>query len=104
MNIDYKELVPVIDFWHKSLIKKDLFKREALDEINFSSQEVVDVVGPRRSGKSSLFKLIIDQLSLKDDFLYINFEDPFFIENNKVEILAKLNKEISRIYSTRRFS
>jgi uncharacterized protein len=90
MNIDYKELVPVIDFWHKSLMKKDLFKREALNEINFSSQEIVDVVGPRRSGKSSLFKLIIDQLALKDDFLYINFEDPFFIENNNVEILEKL--------------
>jgi predicted AAA+ superfamily ATPase len=78
MNIDYKELVPVIDFWHKSLMKKDLFKRGALYEINFSSQEIVDVVGPRRSGKSSLFKLIIDQLALKNNFIYIKFEDPFF--------------------------
>jgi predicted AAA+ superfamily ATPase len=90
MKIEHKDLVPVIDFWHKSLTKKDLFSREALDEINFSNKEIIDIMGPRRSGKSSLFKLIKDRLGLNDDFLYVNFEDPFFIENNGVEILEKL--------------
>ncbi|MCK5081147.1 MAG: ATP-binding protein, partial [Candidatus Moranbacteria bacterium] len=89
-KIEKDKLVQIIDFWHKSLEKTDLFSREAIDDIDFLGKEIVDIIGPRRSGKSSLFKLIINRLDIKDSFLYVNFEDPFFIENNDVQVIEEL--------------
>ena len=90
MQVDKEKLVKIIDFWHKSLNREKLFSREKIEEINYSSKEIVDIIGPRRSGKSSLFKLIISRLNMKDNFVYINFEDPFFIENNNAEIVEEI--------------
>ncbi len=90
MKIDKDKLVKIIDFWHESLDKTELFSREAIDEINYSDKEIVDIIGPRRSGKSSLLKLIISRLGIVDGFLYVNFEDPFFIENNDAQIVEEL--------------
>ncbi|PIP24510.1 MAG: hypothetical protein CO140_02900 [Candidatus Moranbacteria bacterium CG_4_9_14_3_um_filter_40_7] len=87
MKIDKEQLVKVIDFWQKSARKNKLFERAVLSAVDFKSKEIVDLVGPRRSGKSSVLKLMIKKLKLKDDFLYLNFEDPFFIENNNPQII-----------------
>jgi len=89
MKIDKEQLVKVIDFWQKSARKNNLFERAVLKEVDFRSREVVDLVGPRRSGKSSVLKLMIKRLKLKDDFLYLNFEDPFFIENNSPQVIEE---------------
>lgn len=46
-------------------------------------KEIQVLLGVRRSGKSTLFKLIINQLLLKADprsILYLNLDDPFFAE------------------------
>jgi len=95
MQVDKEKLVKIIDFWHGSLNKEKLFDREKIKEINYSDKEIIDIIGPRRSGKSSLFKLIISQFKMKDNFLYVNFEDPFFIENNSAEII----EEIINVYN-----
>lgn len=89
MKIDKEQLVKVIDFWQKSARKNNLLERAVLDAIDFKSREIVDLVGPRRSGKSSVLKLIIKKLRLKDNFLYLNFEDPFFIENNSPQVIEE---------------
>lgn len=97
MKIDKEQLVKVIDFWQKSARKNNLFERTVLGAVNFKSKEVVDLVGPRRSGKSSVLKLIIKKLKLKDDFLYLNFEDPFFVENSDPQIIEE-SVEVYREY------
>lgn len=97
MKIDKEQLVKIIDFWQKSARKNNLFYRAVLDAIDFKSKEIVDLVGPRRSGKSSVLKLIIKKLKLKSDFLYLNFEDPFFIENNNPQIIEE-SVEVYREY------
>jgi len=81
----------VIDFWQKSLEKEVLCEREITKNINYAGKEVIDLIGPRRSGKSSIMQLIAAQLGLKkNDFLYINFEDPFFIENNSPLVIEEI--------------
>lgn len=71
--------------------KKDLFKREILE--NFYKKygklkEIVVITGIRRSGKSSLMKLVWDEFKIKeklidDQFLYVNFEDERLIGFDK---------------------
>ncbi|EKD23096.1 MAG: hypothetical protein ACD_83C00059G0003 [uncultured bacterium] len=90
MNIESQQLIQIIDFWQKSIDREKLLDRAVLKDINLKSKEVIDIVGPRRSGKSSVLKLIIKNLNLKDNFLFINFEDPFFITNNDPQIIEEI--------------
>lgn len=90
MKIYSEKLVQTIDFWRKSIKKSDLLSRQAIETIDYSGKEIVDIIGPRRSGKSSLLKLIISRLNLSSGFLYVNFEDPFFIENNEASVIEDL--------------
>lgn len=92
----------VVDFWQKSLKREVLCQREIIKNIDYSSKEVVDLIGPRRSGKSSIMKLIVDKLGLKkNDFLYINFEDPFFIENNNPLVFEEIVAIFREYYSSK---
>lgn len=93
-----KELIKTIDFWRKSAEEGDLFRRILTDKINIKSNEIVDIVGPRRSGKSSVLKLLIKNLE-KDSWLYINFEDPVFIENNDPKIIEELIEAYEQYYN-----
>jgi len=63
-----------------------LVRREIQDEIaNYIPQrEILIITGVRRSGKSSLMKLVCDDLLnsknvLENNILYLNFEDERFI-------------------------
>src|SRR3990167_784100 len=87
-NID-EQIIKIIDFWQKSVKHGTLLEREIINDINIGGKEIIDLVGPRRSGKSSILKLLIRKLET-DKFLYINFEDPFFIANNDQEIIEKI--------------
>jgi len=67
--------------------RTDLIRREVQDHIEpfIKFKEVVIITGPRRGGKSSLMKLICDDLIKKfkvppSNILYLNFEDERFIE------------------------
>ena len=60
-----------------------LIKREVLNDKRtlFESNEIVFIAGVRRSGKSSLLRLIVDKLLYKykvsnRNMNYLNFEDP----------------------------
>ena len=85
-----EKIIKIIDFWQKSVKNDELYSREVINAIDLKNKEIVDIVGPRRSGKSSILKLIIKRLNLKGDHLFINFEDPYFIENNGPEIIEEI--------------
>ncbi len=83
-------LVKVIDFWQKNAEEQGLLPRALVDAIDTETKEVVDIVGPRRSGKSSVMKLLIQKLKKKGNCLYINFEDPYFLEHNSPTVIDEL--------------
>lgn len=84
-----EQLIKIIDFWQKIALENNLYPRFLVDTINIKNKEVVDILGPRRSGKSSVMKLLIKKFP-QNNFLYINFEDPFFIEHTDPEVITEL--------------
>lgn len=90
MKINSEQLIKVIDFWQNSVKKEKLYDRIITGRIDYKSKEIIDLIGPRRSGKSSILKLIIKRLNLSDNFLFVNFEDPFFVGNNDPQILEEI--------------
>lgn len=97
-DMNNKELIKTITFWRESVQKDVLFHRDLEEKIDIKSDEIIDIIGPRRSGKSSVLKLLIKNLE-KDSWLYINFEDPFFIENNSPEVIDELIDAYKQNYS-----
>ena len=66
------------DYSYKNLYERDVFEKLLL---NLQTKQIQVLQGIRRSGKSSLFKLMINHLSQNIDpqeILYINLDDPFF--------------------------
>jgi predicted AAA+ superfamily ATPase len=91
--------------------RTDLIRREIQNKIEpfIEFKEVVIITGPRRGGKSSLMKLICDDLIKKDkvppsNILYLNFEDERFVEFNTgdfaqiYELFLQINKPTGRLY------
>ncbi len=91
--------------------RTDLIRREIQDNIEpfIKFKEVVIITGPRRGGKSSLMKLICDDLMKKykvppSNILYLNFEDERFIEFTTgdfaqiFELFLQINKPAGRQY------
>ncbi len=72
--------------WNKkyqNLYKRDIFERL---ERNLQTKHIQVIQGIRRSGKSTLFKLLINHLSQTIDpqeILYVNLDDPFFTPYQK---------------------
>jgi len=63
---------------YKNLYERDVFQKLLT---NLQTKHIQVLQGIRRSGKSSLFKLMINYLSQNTDpkeILYINLDDPFF--------------------------
>ncbi len=59
------DLVKVIDYWQNSIQQNNLYPREIVDKIDIGSKEVIDIIGVRRSGKSSVLKLLIGKIGQK---------------------------------------
>jgi len=105
-----KELL--IEYKERFLIERsDLIRREIQDRIEsfVKYKEVIMITGTRRGGKSSLMKLICDDLIKKykvpaSNILYLNFEDERFIEFNSgdfakiYELYLQINKPTGRKY------
>jgi hypothetical protein len=69
---------------HWNIPYTDLYERTVFSELvnKLELKHIQVLQGIRRSGKSTLFKLLINHLSKKVDpqeILYINLDDPFFI-------------------------
>ena len=68
--------------WNKPY--EDLYERDVFADLvkKLDVKHIQVLQGIRRSGKSTLFKLLINHLSLEIDpqeILYVNLDDPFFI-------------------------
>ena len=71
-NVHWKK--PYVDLYHREVFTK------LVEKLDLKHIQVLQ--GIRRSGKSTLFKLLINHLSVKIDpreILYVNLDDPFFI-------------------------
>lgn len=86
------ELVKVINFWREVALRGPLYPRDITAKVPLRGKEIIDLVGVRRSGKSSILKLFILTLQTKKtpDWLYINFEDPYFLDHNNPQIIEAL--------------
>lgn len=85
--IEQDKIISLIDFWRRSALSEGLLMRDLVKEINIKGKEIVDIIGPRRCGKSSVLKILF---KITGGGLFINFEDPFFIENNRPGIIDEL--------------
>ena len=76
---------------------KDIFARDILEEINLylDKKEILAVIGPRQSGKTTLLKIILNQISSKKKSIFITFEEKKAVEifNNDVENFKKIYVE-----------
>lgn len=92
------QLIKVINYWRETVLNSSLYPRDLTTHTDFSGKEVIDLLGVRRSGKSSILKLLALSLSSKEIFnwLYLNFEDPYFSSNNEPQVVESLI-EVSKI-------
>jgi predicted AAA+ superfamily ATPase len=91
-------LVQQNQHWHKGAYD-GLIARDCLPAlINlFNLQEIMVLLGVRRSGKTTLFRLLMNHLTQSCDpksILYVNLDDPFFDES------AKDAKQLYKIIET----
>jgi len=83
--------VRLINYWQTDAFNSKLVDRSVISQIDTKSSEVVDIVGPRRAGKSFVLKLLIKNIGLEGgNFLYINFEDPYFVEKNDPLVIGEI--------------
>ena len=89
--LEDKKILAILLEWNE-FWKKDMKPREVTKDIcNSIGKEVIDLVGVRRSGKSTILALIIKELKIKEDqILYVNFEEPAFVNYYSVELLDKI--------------
>jgi uncharacterized protein len=88
--MDTREIVKIIEFWNNTIKTESLFRRDIMEEIDIASKEIVDIIGPRRCGKTSLLKLLMTKIDKNNSCLYINFEDPFFVSNDNARIIEDI--------------
>ena len=83
-----KEIIKQIIIESQEFKLPQIIPREI--EIPLSSQTIVAIPGPRRSGKTYLLFLLMDKLItqglLRKQILYINFDDPRLLPSNAKDI------------------
>ncbi len=86
MGTNTKQVLDEWQAWANSTIESK-FQREQL-RVEFIADNALALIGIRRSGKT--FYALDLASKLKKKFLYVNFEDPYFISNNSTGELDKL--------------
>jgi uncharacterized protein len=82
-----KILLEWTEFWKKEYKPREITKAIS----NSVGKEVIDLVGVRRSGKSTILVLVMKELKLKENqILYVNFEEPAFVNDYSLELLDKI--------------
>jgi len=89
--LEENKILEILSEWN-ALWKKEYLPRIITKDIcKVIGKEVIDLVGVRRSGKSSILSLIIKELKLKESqILYVNFEEPAFVNYYSLALLDKI--------------
>lgn len=91
------EFINVVKFWNDWFINEEkLIPRDSYRKKNIDKSFGYAFVGVRRSGKTSIACLNAPHLSQAT--CYINFEDPFFINNHEVKLLELIPNIFKEIY------
>jgi hypothetical protein len=96
---DAEKIRDIIIFWKNEVVNSKLFPRRAFSLLDVKNPEVIDITGVRRSGKSSVLKLVAQSLPDRDSWLYINFEDPYFSVNNHASVLEDVVEVYVKYFS-----
>ncbi len=90
--IEESKILKVLYTWKDYFKRKRLLDRTICDDIiKYVDKEVIDIIGVRRSGKSSLLNLIMQKLIIDESqILFVNFEDPVFANDLSLELLDKI--------------
>src|SRR3989338_733834 len=100
-KMNKNEVITILEDWNfwKRNIETGIFRNAYLEKLQrlMTSNHIVAVIGPRRSGKSFIMRQFAQQLMEqgvdKKNILFINFEDPRF-----PKLDAKALGEIYEIY------
>lgn len=82
------DIKKVIDAWSEWLGDCHIHQIRRQLELNLSGHLARTFIGVRRCGKSYAAASLLEKDSKKS--LYINFEDPFFIQKNSVDVLDEI--------------
>lgn len=91
-----EQILEIIASWNKSILNQNLRERSIVDGITKlhnkgKNKEIIDLVGVRRAGKSSILALIMKRLNLKnEEVLYVNFEEPLFVNDYNIGLIEKI--------------
>jgi len=96
---DAEKIRDVLNFWKREVLDDKLFPRDMASLLDIKNPEVVDITGVRRSGKSSVLKLMAKSLPDPNSWLYVNFEDPYFSGNNKASVLEDIVEIYTKYFS-----
>jgi uncharacterized protein len=90
--LNEQTIITIIEDWRKKTKEQLLYRFELENLIKgISKKEIIDILGVRRCGKSSIIFLLIQKLKLEDsDYIYINFEDPMFINYYSIDLLEQI--------------
>ncbi len=89
------EILSEWNFWKKDQ-DAGVYRETYLDKLNklIQTEQIVAIIGVRRSGKSTLMKQFIKkQIDLgksRDSFLYVNFEEPKFTDMLSLDSLQQI--------------
>ena len=91
------ELQKIIKNWYDFAKKENRLTINRGYSVNFTKDLIVAIIGVRRSGKTTI--VIQETAARTNNFLYINFEDPYFSEHSSVLVLEELIDEYFNIYN-----
>ncbi len=89
-------LLDIVKFWNDWLRDENSIARDSYVPSKFDKSLAAAYIGVRRCGKTSI--AILNAKTKFKEICYINFEDPYFIENNNVMLLETLPQLYKKIY------
>lgn len=89
--IEESKILEVLNEW-KKFWKMEYLPRNCSEKITDKKRkDVTDIIGVRRSGKSSILALAIKKMGIDEkQILYVNFEDPSFVNYYSIELIDKI--------------
>ncbi|MHA1783161.1 MAG: ATP-binding protein [Promethearchaeota archaeon] len=90
--MEESKILEIIYEWKKYQLSRELKNRKVLNKIiKNMGKEIIDIIGVRRCGKSSILSLLMKELNLNEELiLYVDFEDPVLINDLSLDLLDQI--------------